>query len=60
MVEGGRLEIVLAVLNRYVGSNPTLSANSRQTFSLPGFLDGEDLVNQGGVPLELNVDVIGE
>ena len=27
-VEGGRLEIVLAVLSRYVGSNPTLSANS--------------------------------
>ena len=26
MVEGGRLEIVLAVLSRYVGSNPTLSA----------------------------------
>ncbi len=25
-VEGGRLEIVLAVLSRYVGSNPTLSA----------------------------------
>lgn len=27
MVEGGRLEIVLAVLSRYVGSNPTFSAN---------------------------------
>ena len=26
MVEGGRLEIVLAVLNCHVGSNPTLSA----------------------------------
>ena len=28
MVEGGRLEIVLAVLNCHVGSNPTLSANN--------------------------------
>ncbi len=28
MVEGGRLEIVLAVLSRYVGSNPTFSANA--------------------------------
>ena len=27
VVEGGRLEIVLAVLSRYVGSNPTLSAS---------------------------------
>ena len=26
MVEGGRLEIVLAVMSRYVGSNPTFSA----------------------------------
>ena len=26
MVEGGRLEIVLAVLSCHVGSNPTLSA----------------------------------
>lgn len=26
VVEGGRLEIVLAVMSRYVGSNPTFSA----------------------------------
>ena len=26
MVEGGRLEIVLAVMSRYVGSNTTFSA----------------------------------
>ena len=31
MVEGGRLEIVLAVLSRYVGSNPTFSAIFEQT-----------------------------
>ena len=34
MVEGGRLEIVLAVLSRHVGSNPTLSAKPIRNFTL--------------------------
>ena len=33
MVEGGRLEIVLAVLNCHVGSNPTLSARFYDIFT---------------------------
>ena len=44
MVEGGRLEIVLAVLSRYVGSNPTLSANKK--FLATGRYKTDDLCGE--------------
>lgn len=45
MVEGGRLEIVLAVLNCHVGSNPTLSAISITEKISCGELSERSMVN---------------